>query len=115
MLRHALCVVHVIQRTAPVLRRTRALQFGSRRWFHSCIVRPTIGRPRRCKTAATVDESTPPDMATATSQGCIEALQSAGRLVVSIYPLRIYDHSTGSGCFSPKPSSLQTRSWFSDC
>src|SRR2546430_4357621 len=38
------------------------------------MVRPTIGRDRSCNTAATVEESTPPDMAMATSPGCVSAL-----------------------------------------
>src|SRR5687768_14753520 len=40
---------------------------GSRRWFQSCIVNPTMGCRSRCNNAATVDESTPPDIATAIS------------------------------------------------
>src|SRR5215470_6593336 len=47
---------------------------GRRRWFQSCIVRPTTGRDCCCKTAATVEESTPPDMAIATRPGCVSAL-----------------------------------------
>src|SRR6185437_14325072 len=39
---------------------------GSRRWFQSCIVRPMIACPRSRKIAATVELSTPPDIATAT-------------------------------------------------
>src|SRR5271169_950381 len=36
-----------------------------RRWFHSCMVRPTTLWPSARSMAATVEESTPPDMATA--------------------------------------------------
>src|SRR2546430_14497964 len=38
------------------------------------MVRPTIGRDCSCRTAATVEESTPPDMAIATRPGCVSAL-----------------------------------------
>src|ERR1051325_123994 len=38
------------------------------------MVRPTTGRDCCCNTAATVEESTPPDMAMATSPGCASAL-----------------------------------------
>src|ERR1017187_8141652 len=38
---------------------------GSRRWFQSCMVRPTTARPSRASMAATVELSTPPLMATA--------------------------------------------------
>src|SRR5271156_4042298 len=38
---------------------------GRRRWFQSCMVRPTMGWPCSWRTAATVEESTPPDMAMA--------------------------------------------------
>src|SRR5712671_5094391 len=38
---------------------------ASRRWFHSCIVRPMMLCPSARSMAATVEESTPPDMATA--------------------------------------------------
>src|SRR5215468_2002972 len=47
---------------------------GRRRWFQSCIVRPTTGRDCCWRTAATVDESTPPDIAIATRPGCVSAL-----------------------------------------
>src|SRR6185312_16413850 len=36
-----------------------------RRWFQSCMVRPTTLWPSARSMAATVDESTPPDIATA--------------------------------------------------
>src|SRR5215813_2690306 len=36
-----------------------------RRWFHNCMVRPITFRPSARSMAATVEESTPPDMATA--------------------------------------------------
>src|ERR1700687_840169 len=36
-----------------------------RRWFHSCMVRPMTLRPSARSMAATVEESAPPDMATA--------------------------------------------------
>src|SRR5580704_18367096 len=39
--------------------------WGKRRWFQSCMVRPTIGWPRSARMAATVELSTPPLMATA--------------------------------------------------
>src|SRR5579863_9379467 len=39
--------------------------WGSRRWFQSCIVRPTTVSPRACSMPATTELSTPPDMATA--------------------------------------------------
>src|SRR5437016_9866884 len=38
---------------------------ASRRWFQSCIVRPITRWPSARSMAATVEESTPPDMATA--------------------------------------------------
>src|SRR5579872_553697 len=38
---------------------------ASRRWFQSCMVRPMTLRPSARSMAATVEESTPPDMATA--------------------------------------------------
>src|SRR6185312_10229473 len=38
---------------------------AKRRWFQSCMVSPITGCPSACSMAATVDESTPPDMATA--------------------------------------------------
>src|SRR5215472_10431023 len=37
------------------------------------MVRPTTGRPCCWRRAATVEESTPPDMATATRPGCVSA------------------------------------------
>src|SRR5947209_2680724 len=45
-----------------------------RRWFQSCIVRPTTLWPSARSMAATVEESTPPDMAT--------AMVSAGTLLI---------------------------------
>src|SRR5678815_989037 len=41
---------------------------GNRLWFHSCMVSPTTLRPSRTKSAATVELSTPPLIATA--MGC---------------------------------------------
>src|SRR5260370_36593650 len=38
---------------------------GRRRWFQSCIVSPITGRPWRTRSAATVELSTPPLIATA--------------------------------------------------
>src|SRR5712671_859261 len=38
---------------------------ASRRWFHSCMVSPMMLCPSARSMAATVEESTPPDMATA--------------------------------------------------
>src|SRR5579872_1422293 len=38
---------------------------ASRRWFQSCMVKPTTLCPSARNMAATVEESTPPDMATA--------------------------------------------------
>src|SRR5580658_2857274 len=38
---------------------------ASRRWFQSCMVRPMTSCPSARSMAATVEESTPPDMATA--------------------------------------------------
>src|SRR6185312_14392904 len=38
---------------------------ASRRWFHNCMVKPMSECPSECSMAATVEESTPPDMATA--------------------------------------------------
>src|ERR1017187_2914820 len=38
---------------------------GSRRWFQSCMVNPTTVFPWRTSSAATVELSTPPDIATA--------------------------------------------------
>src|SRR4051812_24141731 len=43
---------------------------GSRRWFQSCIVIPTMERPSRTRSAAAVELSTPPLIATA--MGCVE-------------------------------------------
>src|ERR1700676_1479193 len=37
------------------------------------MVRPTMGRPCCCRTAATAEESTPPDMATATRPDCVSS------------------------------------------
>src|SRR5205814_2236296 len=37
------------------------------------MVRPTTGRPCCWRSAATVEESTPPDIATATRPGCVSA------------------------------------------
>src|SRR5690348_1307433 len=42
------------------------------------MVRPTMGRPCCWRTAATVDESTPPDMATATRPGWTSLQGSEG-------------------------------------
>src|SRR5262249_51916283 len=42
-------------------------------WFQSCMVRSTMGRPCCWSTAATVEESTPPDIATAMRPGCVSA------------------------------------------
>src|SRR5579864_990394 len=42
-----------------------------RRWFQSCRVRPTTVCPWACSIAATVEESTPPDMAIAMVWFCI--------------------------------------------
>src|ERR1019366_1681186 len=39
-----------------------------RRWFQSCIVRPMTLRPSARSMAATTEESTPPDMATAMAE-----------------------------------------------
>src|SRR5512133_2434084 len=43
----------------------------NRRWFQSCIVRPTTLWPWARSIAATVEESTPPDIATAMVEGII--------------------------------------------
>src|SRR5258706_4875513 len=40
-----------------------------RRWFQSCMVRPMMLCPSARSMAATVEESTPPDMATAMVRG----------------------------------------------
>src|SRR5208282_1803770 len=54
---------------------------ASRRWFQSCMVRPTTLCPSARIMAATVEESTPPDMATAIVLG-IDMLESYGLLLV---------------------------------
>src|SRR5262245_41224864 len=72
------------------------------------MVRPTIGRPCCCSTAATVEESTPPDMATATRPGSIAALIGN---VVSGWAVRgmvfsILPHAEGwTGESPPSPST----------
>src|ERR1035437_5431135 len=47
---------------------------ASRRWFHSCSVRPTTVCPCAHSSAATAEESTPPDIATAIVSGCAPVL-----------------------------------------
>ena len=47
---------------------------ASRRWFHSCSVNPTSVCPSAHSSAATAEESTPPDMATAIVSVCVIAL-----------------------------------------
>jgi hypothetical protein len=42
-----------------------------RRWFQSCMVKPTTSCPSARSMAATVEESTPPDMATAMVLGWV--------------------------------------------
>src|SRR5205085_9394648 len=49
-----------------------------RRWFHSCMVRPMMLWPAARSMAATVEESTPPDMAT--------AMVSVGMLLMNRLP-----------------------------
>src|ERR1035437_5104602 len=49
---------------------------ASRRWFHSCSVRPTTVCPCAHSSAATAEESTPPDIATAIVSGCAPVLTS---------------------------------------
>src|SRR5882724_8895104 len=53
------------------------------------MVRPTIGRDCSCRTAATADESTPPDMAMATRPGCDSGLTGrvSNWVAVSIRPI----------------------------
>src|SRR5882724_2987303 len=53
------------------------------------MVRPTIGRDCSCRTAATAEESTPPDMAMATRPGCDSALTGrvSNWVAVSIRPI----------------------------
>src|SRR5258706_13170255 len=53
------------------------------------MVSPTTGRDCCCKTAATVEESTPPDMAMATSPGCVSGLTGrvSNCVAVSIRPI----------------------------
>src|SRR5262249_51003053 len=74
------------------------------------MVRPTIGRPCCCSTAATVEESTPPDMATATRPGSIAALVgnvvsgwAVRGMVFSILPHA--EGSTGESQSSPSTHS----------
>src|SRR5579863_8877582 len=63
------------------------MRSGKRRWFQSCMVRPTTRRPSRWRRPATAELSTPPDMATATTELLAftagvsgrEAAQVAGR------------------------------------
>src|SRR5208282_675950 len=54
---------------------------ASRRWFQSCMVRPMTLCPSARIMAATVEESTPPDMATAIVLG-IDMLKSNGLLLI---------------------------------
>src|SRR5438552_15440841 len=53
------------------------------------MVRPTTGRDCCWRTAATVEESTPPDMAMATSPGCVAALTGRVSNCVAVYILTI--------------------------
>ena len=75
MFGHAARVVHIVDRTAAVsaLELRRPASPGKRRWFHSCIVRPTIVCPRSRNIAATVELSTPPLIATATVLSIVAA------------------------------------------
>src|SRR5438270_13955042 len=60
-----------------------------RRWFHSCIVKPMTFDPSARSMAATVEESTPPDIATAMVVwfGILLRLWSDGRPRPSKYNL----------------------------
>src|SRR5579864_3305292 len=69
---------------------------ASRRWFHSCMVSPTTSWPSARSMAATVEESTPPDMATAMvclffifSKGCeLRAITAIGLRLFIVKPTR---------------------------
>ena len=66
MFGYAAGVVDVVDRAAAVLGWGAFSSCGRRRWFQSCIVRPTMAWPRSWRMAATVELSTPPLIATAT-------------------------------------------------
>src|SRR5262245_10163795 len=66
-----------------------------RRWFQSCSVSPTTVCPCARSMAATAEESTPPDMATAmvsTDEGTIFPLSQVG--------LRVSEFGLADACFA---------------
>src|SRR5450755_4362887 len=63
-----------------------------RRWFQSCMVSPMTGCPSARSMAATVEESTPPDMATAMG-GVLCMLRNLGVL-----------HSNTAGAYGQDPA-----------
>ena len=77
MLRDALGVVDVVERAAAVLRRSIALQFGQAPLIPELHGQADDRVALLLEQAATVEESTPPDMATATRPAWIR--RAAGR------------------------------------
>ena len=72
-LRDVAGVVDVVERTAAASGTVSGTSSGRRRWFQSCMVRPTTVSPRACSMPATTELSTPPDMATAMGPSDIAA------------------------------------------
>src|ERR1017187_1828480 len=66
------------ERSSSVQHRPSFAPKASRSWFHGCIERPTTSAPSRWRRSAATDESTPPDMATATRIRRILVRGSAG-------------------------------------
>ena len=69
-----------------------AASSGSRRWFQSCMVRPTTVSPRACSMPATTELSTPPDMATA----MVRMSGIRGRVLAGARRLRCATHSANA-------------------
>ena len=67
MLGNVARVVYVVDGAAAALHRLSGMPSrpARRRWFQSWRVRPMRSYPWACRSAATAEESTPPDMATA--------------------------------------------------
>ncbi len=70
---HAARVVDIVGRAAAVLHGPIAAKLRQAPLFQSCMVRPTMDWPRSRRSAATVELSTPPLMATATSMAAYAA------------------------------------------
>src|ERR1044072_7263266 len=74
-------------------------------WFHSCMVRPTTLCPSARSMAATVEESTPPDMATA--MVLLGMMAKAGLLADRSFIVnRRQFAETGDGCWNQFKSEL---------